>query len=324
MQEVYLKILEITIRRVKYPEWVTFGEIFECEEEYYFYRNDLGMLFVNLASLKPLHNQVLQTVQNAFDFVKGNKIQELKVSDVELPLFLLYHLHQAIPTAEKQKAESPYGELAKNLTAINFLECGHQVPLLMLFDNILRYSGFFQADQNFIPFAVELFLGERAIRSKMQAVSSRCCYNFASLVKRLHKEMAAYAPQIIQGTVAIVQDVEQGRIGAGLIQEEDLRELHAVLSSFLGMKALDAGLKEQVLSLFFLKIDQSLSKSLNPPDPLQTEQSMKQLITLTKSFQAECEPQLKPYFLQILGHLPHVVRHFAHHYFIFEQTLLYL
>ena len=121
----------------------------------------------------------------------------MKISEVELPLFLLYHLHQAIPNAEKQKPESAYGQLAKNLTEIDFLSCNHQVPLLMLFDNILRYSVYFQADQNFIPFVIELFLGEKAIRSKIKTVSSRCCYNFAILVKRLNKEMLAFAPQII-------------------------------------------------------------------------------------------------------------------------------
>ena len=55
MNQLYLKILEIVVRRVKYPEWVTFEEIFEYEEEYYFYRSNLASIFFNLASVKPIH-----------------------------------------------------------------------------------------------------------------------------------------------------------------------------------------------------------------------------------------------------------------------------
>jgi hypothetical protein len=64
----------------------------------------------------------------------------------------------------------------------------------MLFDNILRYSVYFQQDKNFIPYVVELFLGPKAIRSQNGAISARCCYNFANLVKRMNKEMLVYAP----------------------------------------------------------------------------------------------------------------------------------
>ena len=42
MRNLYLEILGIVVRRMKYPEWVTFEEIFEYEEEYYFYRNELA------------------------------------------------------------------------------------------------------------------------------------------------------------------------------------------------------------------------------------------------------------------------------------------
>lgn len=97
MQQLYFQVLAIVIRRVKYPEWVTFEDIFEFEEEYYFYRNDLAMVFQNLASLKSLHSLTLNEIQRAFDFVKQNDIRSMKISDVELPLFLLYHLHQVIP-----------------------------------------------------------------------------------------------------------------------------------------------------------------------------------------------------------------------------------
>jgi len=97
MQQLYFQVLAIVIRRVKYPEWVTFEDIFEFEEEYYFYRNDLAMIFQNLASLKSLHSLTLNEIQRAFDFVKQNDIRNMKISDVELPLFLLYHLHQVIP-----------------------------------------------------------------------------------------------------------------------------------------------------------------------------------------------------------------------------------
>lgn len=93
MKAIYLQILEIVVRRARYPEWVTFEEIFEQEEEYYFYRSELSQIFHNLACIRPIVDQVLFKIQQAFDVVRQNDIKRLSVSQVELPLFLLFHLH---------------------------------------------------------------------------------------------------------------------------------------------------------------------------------------------------------------------------------------
>lgn len=104
---------------------MTFEEIFEIEEEYYIYRTDLAVVFSNLAQVKAVHSEVLQAVGRAFDFVKNSDIRKLRVAQVELPLFLMFHLHQTIPPAEKQRPDSPYGILARNLTEVDFLSFHH-------------------------------------------------------------------------------------------------------------------------------------------------------------------------------------------------------
>lgn len=70
MQQRYLKILEIVVHRCKYPEWVTFEDIFENEEEYYFYRNELAQIFFNLACVKPVAQNVMQAIHESFQVVK--------------------------------------------------------------------------------------------------------------------------------------------------------------------------------------------------------------------------------------------------------------
>lgn len=87
----------------------------------------------------------------SFEVLKQKGVDGQPVAEVELPLFLLYHIHQTIPAEFRNQAESNYGIIARNLLEINFLACNRKECLIMLFDNIVRYSTFFQNDAQFIP-----------------------------------------------------------------------------------------------------------------------------------------------------------------------------
>lgn len=122
---------------------------------------------------------------------------------------------------------------------------------------------------------IQLFLSDKAIRSTLPGVASRSCYNFANLVKKAQKEMLPHARQIIEGTVAILQDYDQQKFSSDILNYDDIRELQAVLSSFVSAKNLDLSLKEQVIELFFGQLDQKLTAALGNGNADQTENCMK-------------------------------------------------
>ena len=75
----------------------------ELQEDYLSYREELARsLYINLASVKgPFHQTFLQALSQLF--TKHNHWTE-----IEQPLFLLYHLQQAIPANQREDPLSSY------------------------------------------------------------------------------------------------------------------------------------------------------------------------------------------------------------------------
>lgn len=60
------EILKIIIKRIKYPNWFDIdgdGNTFiESEEDYQVYRDELSVLFLNIALIKPFHQTLLMII----------------------------------------------------------------------------------------------------------------------------------------------------------------------------------------------------------------------------------------------------------------------
>lgn len=87
----------MVIRRVKYPDWCIYEEgnvLSEHEEDYHAYRDELVVLYINLAHIKSFHDSFIKTLASLFESIIPGKTH---FNVAEVPLFLAYHLHQAIP-----------------------------------------------------------------------------------------------------------------------------------------------------------------------------------------------------------------------------------
>lgn len=65
--------MEVIIRRVKYPDWCTYEEgnvLSEYEEDYHAFRDEIVVLFINLAMIKVFHEQFITTLAQLFESVK--------------------------------------------------------------------------------------------------------------------------------------------------------------------------------------------------------------------------------------------------------------
>lgn len=78
---------------MKYPDWCTFQEgnvLSENEEDYIVYRDELVVLFNNLAHIKSFHDTFIKTLAQLFESIVP---QQTPFNVAEVPLFLAYHLH---------------------------------------------------------------------------------------------------------------------------------------------------------------------------------------------------------------------------------------
>ena len=85
------KILEIVVKRIKYPSWYQYdeGNATEFEEEYRLYREELATLFQNLASNKFFHESLLQTLATLFSSIRPPMTP---FNEAEVVLYLAYNL----------------------------------------------------------------------------------------------------------------------------------------------------------------------------------------------------------------------------------------
>ena len=78
------------------------------------------------------------------------------MNQAEVALFLIYHLLQSIPpehrelTANEPSEKNPYYQLVIYIVRIDFFKYDHKIVILMLLENLVRYSSFFLNEPQFI------------------------------------------------------------------------------------------------------------------------------------------------------------------------------
>jgi hypothetical protein len=60
---VLTQLLQVIIKRIKYPDWCTYQEgstLSEHEEDYIAYRDELAVIFTSIAMIKSFHEHLMQ------------------------------------------------------------------------------------------------------------------------------------------------------------------------------------------------------------------------------------------------------------------------
>ena len=177
-------LLQTLIYRVRYPEWCTHDEfgMSEYEEEYAAYRDELANLFINLASVKSFHPALIKTLAQLFESISP---LTTPFNEAEVPLFLAYHLQQAIPSNMRETADNVYAELMQYIFKIDFLQYNHKIVIVMLLEDIVRYSSYFINDPKFVIYITQLFFGPKGIFNKEPQIAKKSCYLFLRLCEKL-------------------------------------------------------------------------------------------------------------------------------------------
>eukprot|EP00347_Sterkiella_histriomuscorum_P020494 403337586 len=237
--QIFQKLLEVVIGRVKYPDWCTYEEgnvLSEHEEDYHVYREEIVVLFINLAHVKPFHDQFIRTLAQLFESIVPGKTP---FNQAEVPLFLAYHLQQAIPQNMKEQVGNVFSDLMQYIIKIDFFQYDHKIVSLMLLEDLVRYLPYFIKDQGFQNQIATIFFSKKAIMSNEPQLASRSCYLILRLVERAQNELVAQAPQIIESTVQVITKVETGQHQDHLISYDDLQYLYNVIGIFVSNKKID-------------------------------------------------------------------------------------
>jgi len=64
-------------------------------------------------------------------------------NQAEVPLFLAYHLHQAIPGVMRERTDNEFFQLMTFIIKVDFFSYDHKIVQLMFLEDIVRYAPYF-------------------------------------------------------------------------------------------------------------------------------------------------------------------------------------
>ena len=114
------------------------------EDQFYKYRNELVDIFKNSLDIHGSKENVINELSLCFH----NLTNMTSVEKIELLFFLLFHFAEKVSEISLLlKSQNVYSELIEYI--IKFPIPSHKIILKMYFENIIRYSGFFDTPEHF-------------------------------------------------------------------------------------------------------------------------------------------------------------------------------
>ena len=204
------RILCALIKKYKFEPDFNFNDLKEDENDFFVYRQDLKVLFENLAKLDNL--LVTEFVQNCFmSAVPSWRSQPFQ--DVELAINLLYILGESLPHVSGNifTNESPCTAIICNLLQVmiesNVNQFDHPSVSLMFHETVVRYDKFFAFNPQHIPAVLESFTGASGVVSKYPQVRGRCSYLFCRFIKLLKSSITPHRDALLSKIEAVIQAV---------------------------------------------------------------------------------------------------------------------
>lgn len=136
LAEILVKIQDVCIQKIEYPEWCTFedGKLGEDEENFRLLRIDLVNLYSNTLLITELKTRALEIIEEKFVGLKGN-ITSFSQNQIELPLFLLSQMHSTIMRDDKDLTNPLYQKLIANFLQVDFLAANSKIVSILYFEN---------------------------------------------------------------------------------------------------------------------------------------------------------------------------------------------
>lgn len=260
-------IFQIIVKRIGYPEWYSFEQDIEpnsSEEHFTKFRGTLTVLFTNLAEIKQVQGDVIRYVSELL--AKAKDSAGLSVRAREAPLYLFYILGAAVADSEtrlenwgKLLADPQWAVLDQGMALVlSTGEIFSTVPLVLLgFEILVRYAGYFQVHSELLESCFKLFSSElytrflhgRGIYSANRRIASKAAHEFFKFIDALkkHKDIFGYYPSILLQTKNCISECLQGRRN---LTQESIDDLYQLIGIVLAHPSTTASAALTTLKVF--------------------------------------------------------------------------
>ena len=245
--EILTKIHDLTVSKLQYPDWWSMEDtkLGEDEENYRELRHGLATLYSNTMQISQMKEHALQTLQR--------KVSELDVaaasySEVELPLFLLAHMHAAITREDKDFSNPVYQALLNEFMTKNFVVSKSSLVTVQYFEIWVKYASYFIRNPQLVPPILDNLLSEKGVLHSSGRVASRSSFLALRFIDRLKNQLADSAELIFERAKSIIEISESGQ---SHLLPNDIENFYEMVGSAMANFNMDPSNVRDTLEKYF-------------------------------------------------------------------------
>lgn len=300
LAEILVKIQDVWIQKIEYPEWCTFedGKLGEDEENFRILRGDLVNLYSNTLLITELKTRALEIIEAKLISLKSN-IRDFSQNQIELPLFLLSQMHSTIMRDDKDLANPLYQKLIAHFLEVDFLAANSKIVSILYFEIWVKFASYFVIYPDAIPNVLESFMSEKGVLSPWAKLASRSSFFLLRFIDRLRPQLSSWAELVFVKAQEVIKLAEAG--GTQLMSN-DIENFYEIIGNMLeGFKMPPAKARETLEYYFELvlnKINSMPSKYLDG-----IVDFIRRLNMLVKSLTMNTASESKDLFIQMSANL---------------------
>lgn len=131
--EILIKIQDICISKIKYPDWCSMEDtkLGEDEENFKVLRLELSNLYTNTLLINELKDRTIEAIEAKFIDLRTNAASQF---DIELPLFLFSQLHTMIMREDKDLVNPRYQKLFSEFLKADYFSCQSSAVIILYYE----------------------------------------------------------------------------------------------------------------------------------------------------------------------------------------------
>lgn len=216
------------------------------EDQFYKYRAELIDIFKNILDIPGSKEASLNEIIDYIARLPENPKPEI----IELPLFLLFHFAEKVnDLGELLKSENDYSKLIGTIASYPFP--GHKIVVRMYFENIVRYSSYFNSPERMKLFVYPLNQFLLHIKSQDKDIKKHSIYMLYRLAIKNCLCLVEYVEPVLNTIIQVLSSPTE---------QENTIFLYKTIGLIIGNKQMSTSLQIPLFSNICDMISQSLSR----------------------------------------------------------------